>query len=180
MPTGARLALPLALCVVAAACSATKADTATTSDSPTAATLATPAAPSTSADEVRQALEAANAKYVDAIERGDSAAVAAFYAADLLLLAPGQPPLRGAAATAALLRDLAPDRRPVEATLSTLDVTVSGDLAVESGTYLWRTHAKGAAEATERGRYLHAWRRQPDGTWKLSRGMFSPDAPPSR
>jgi ketosteroid isomerase-like protein len=46
----------------------------------------------------------------------------------------------------------------------------AGDLVVETGAY-----AFSAGDARDRGKYLHLWRRQPDGSWKLYKNIANSD-----
>ena len=59
----------------------------------------------------------------------------------------------------------------------TQDVLVSGDLAVETGTYEWTMQPKKGKAVDEHGRYLTTWQRQADGSWKIVRDVTHPDAP---
>jgi len=136
---------------------------------------------STAPGAVREAIEAANARHSAAVKRGDTTAIMANYAADAVLMIPNQAALRGAAAKRASMQQMAEYRRAgipfPEETLRTDDVLVGPDFAVESGTYVWVTRPKNAAAATERGKYLTVWTRQPDGTWKIARDIYNTDQP---
>lgn len=84
---------------------------------------------------VRRAIEAANTRYVDALKRADTTGAAANYADDAVSLPQNQEAMRG---HAAILKGLGEDSRAMQvkdAKLTTEDVMVGGDLAVEAGAY---------------------------------------------
>ena len=131
-------------------------------------------APNTAADET--AARAVNVAWYKAYNAGDGAAVAALYAEDAVLNAPGAPAARGmasirdyyvkgAAASAAAGLALVDD--------PTSDLGVSGDLAWQSGTFKV-TDKSGAAVDT--GKYITVFQRK-DGKWMIIRDTWNSDAP---
>ena len=60
------------------------------------------------------------------------------------------------------------------------DVIVCGDLAVETGTFEQTLQRKSGEVITNRGKHLKAWRRQPDGSWRIVRNLGNDDAPLQR
>ena len=56
--------------------------------------------------------------------------------------------------------------------LTPLGIDGSGDLAYEHGRYELR-----AGAMHDRGKYLHVWRRQSEGAWKLYRNISNSDLP---
>jgi ketosteroid isomerase-like protein len=62
----------------------------------------------------------------------------------------------------------------------TEDVMVSGDLAVETGTFAWTLQPKSGAEVKDKGKYLTVWKRQADGSWKIVRDIDNSDLPAKR
>lgn len=133
------------------------------------------------AGEARQAIEAANARFVEAVKRGDTTdAVVANYADDAIVMAPGTEAWRGRDAVRrgfAGMTTAAPVR---EMSLKVDDVMVGGDLAVESGTYEMTMQPRTGAEVKDKGKYLVVWKRQADGSWKIVRDVFNSDTPPAR
>jgi len=51
----------------------------------------------------------------------------------------------------------------------------AGDLVVEVGQYDFSS-----GSIRDRGKYLHVWRRQPDGAWKLYRNIANSDHAPAQ
>lgn len=143
------------------------------------ASCARPGPPSEAMDlaQVRQALEAANAKFVEAFNRGDAAAVAALYTDDATLLPPSSDLIRGrqglqdfwSAAMKAGLKDVA---------LTTVDVWGSEDTACEIGKYSVTVQPEGQERRADSGKYLVVWKRQTDGSWKLQADIWNSNLPP--
>ena len=63
-------------------------------------------------------------------------------------------------------------------TMRTDDVVVSGDIAVENGTYKWTITPKGAKAMPDSGKYLTVWQKQADGGWKIIRDINNTDIAP--
>lgn len=63
--------------------------------------------------------------------------------------------------------------RPVAA-----EVAASGDMGYTIGTYEINM-APGGSPITISGKYLTAWKKQQDGTWKVTADMFNANGPPS-
>lgn len=142
------------------------------------ASCARPGPPSEAMDlpQVRQALEAANAKFVEAFNGGDAAAVVALYADDATLLPPNSELIRGrqglqdfwSAAMKAGFKDVA---------LTTVEVGGSGDTAYEIGQYSLTVQPEGQTPKPDSGKYLVVWKRQTDGSWKLQVDIWNSNLP---
>jgi ketosteroid isomerase-like protein len=63
--------------------------------------------------------------------------------------------------------------RIVDEKLTTEDVLVAGDVAVETGTIDSRVQPKGGSEVNDRGKYMTVWKRQADGSWKIARDIYN-------
>jgi uncharacterized protein (TIGR02246 family) len=82
--------------------------------------------------EARVAIEAANAKFSEAFARGDAQALAAMYTSDAIVLPPESEMIRGNKAIGGFWK--ATKENGVQAaTLTTLEVSRSGDIAYEVG-----------------------------------------------
>lgn len=94
-----------------------------------------------------------------------------------MLLGTGMATVRGKSAIAERLTDLftAVSFREVVGTVT--DIMVSGDLGVETGTYSWTIVPASGAAAPDVGKYVHVWKRQGDGTWKVVRYVVNSDTP---
>jgi len=128
--------------------------------------------------------EAAIRKSLDEIARafnaGDYDAMFAQYMDDVLVSAPGQPEIVGKAAWKAGLANL-PQNVNLSMRFDTVELTVSGDMGYERGTFTMdmADKASGAKVGSVTNRHVHIYRRQPDGRWLGWRLIEnSPDAPP--
>jgi ketosteroid isomerase-like protein len=65
----------------------------------------------------------------------------------------------------------------VKFTTSTVDVT--GDYAIETGTYAMTVTETGKKPVPDKGKYLTVWKKQADGTWKVYRDITNTDLPPN-
>jgi uncharacterized protein (TIGR02246 family) len=127
---------------------------------------------------VRQSIEAANTRFVDALKKGDTATMAMSYADDAVVMPPNAPAMRGGADIKKGFADMLAMMTTTNFSAKTDDVMVGGDLAVETGTYEWSFKPiKGGKEATEKGKYVTVWKRQADGSWKCIRDIFNSDTP---
>ncbi len=170
-----RLLLLTALPFLGTACS-TADDSAATSDSAAGAAAATTA----DVGDARQAIDSANAKFVDAAKRGDTTAIAANYADDAIAMMQNMEAWRGRDAIRRGFAGLFSQMSVKDFDLNTDDVIVSGDLAVETGTYELTSQPKRGSETKEKGKYVVVWRRQADGSWKIIRDVGNSDAPPPK
>jgi uncharacterized protein (TIGR02246 family) len=63
----------------------------------------------------------------------------------------------------------------VKVTVTTLNVWLDGDTAYETGTYKYEYTVKGTPGKDE-GRYVTIWKRQKNGSWKLTMDMGVPSS----
>lgn len=129
---------------------------------------------------VRKFIEAENAKFIEAMKRGDSTGAAMNYAEDAILLPPNEPALRGRAAIVKSYGAGINSGTLTYEKATTEDVMVKDDLAVETGSFEFSMKPKGPRDAKEvsgKGKYLTVWKRQADGTWKIVRDINNSDRP---
>jgi ketosteroid isomerase-like protein len=102
------------------------------------------------------------------------AAWAAQFAEDAVFMPPNHPVVRGRAAIQAW-----GDSLPPLTDFSFSDVTVEGEggLAVGTSAYAATFNPPGAPAVPDKGKQLVAFRRQADGSWKVTAGSFSSDLP---
>ena len=126
---------------------------------------------------VRGAIEAANAKFVEAFKRADKAILIANYADDAILMMPNEEAWRGRDAIDKGFTGFLSQVSFKDGAATTGDVMVAGDLAVETGTFAWTLQPKSGPEIKDKGKYLTVWKRQADGTWKIVRDINNTDLP---
>ncbi|MBI3792665.1 MAG: DUF4440 domain-containing protein [Gemmatimonadetes bacterium] len=147
-----------------------------------AATLACAApakdAPAPDPAAARKAIEASNTAQLAAIMKGDVQGAVAPYADDAIVFNPGAPMSKGKAATSGMFEGMFKAMAISDAALRTEDVIVSGDLAVEHGTFKWTLTPKGAKAMVDSGKYVVVWRKQADGGWKIIRDILNSDIAP--
>ena len=123
--------------------------------------------------EIREAIEAADAKFVAAFNGGDAAGVAALYAEEGQLLPPNADFVKGKGALQAFWQ-AGMDMGLAEARLSTLEAEAYGDTAIEVGKYT--LYLEGNQEA-DTGKYLVVWKDE-SGNWKLHRDIWNSSKSP--
>ena len=142
----------------------------------TACTQAPP--PDTHAADV-QALKDTEAASAKAVAAKDFEKSMSYYADDASVLVPTAPEINGKDAIRAAFKPLADDPNFAHACqASRVEVAKSGDLGYTQGTYtMTTTNRKTKKPVTDKGKYLIAYKKQADGTWKVVADMESSDIP---
>lgn len=130
--------------------------------------------------DARAAIEAANARFLEAFKRGDKAGMVANYADDAIVMMPNEEAWRGRDGLDRGFGGFLSQMSFKDGSATTADVVLAGDLAVETGTFAWTLQPKAGPEIKDKGKYLTVWRRQPDGTWKIVRDINNTDLPASK
>lgn len=134
-----------------------------------------PQRPSTAEDEA--AIAEFNARYLKAINDGDSATLASLTTPEHIMIPPGRPPIVGKEANDAANARVAQTSR-IEETWSPQETVISGDLAYQRGTFtVAATPKAGGTTRNMSGTFLRIYKRQPDGAWRMVRDMFNTDQP---
>ena len=128
------------------------------------------------AAKVRAAIEAANAKFMDAFNQSDAAGVAALYTEDAALLPPNGDRIQGREAVQAFWQG-AMDMGVTEAQLTTVQVGGGGDFAWEIGNYSLKIQPAGQEAMSDKGKYVVIWKKQTDGGWKLHVDIWNTSTP---
>jgi ketosteroid isomerase-like protein len=129
---------------------------------------------STSVDDLQQVVTAAK-RETEVIASGDIDGYLGLLADDAVFLPPNTPAKAGRELRT-WLRDFLQ-----RASVEWLDYAdgasiVSGDLAIHDYSYVWRVTPKaGGQPVVGRGKGLQAYRRLPNGTWKLLRNVWNAD-----
>lgn len=130
-----------------------------------------PKAPAVDTSKVADEVKAAIHTQVEAYAARDAAKASSIVAPDILAMFHGAPNVVGKAESeAASKAQMADPAVKLEVSDETVDVAASGDLAVYHATYRFTfTNPETKQPASETGNWLAVFRRQPDGTMKLSR-----------
>jgi uncharacterized protein (TIGR02246 family) len=127
------------------------------------------------ADDVRQAIEQVNARFVEAFRAGDAATIASLYTENAKMLPPDASEVTGRKAIQELWQGAISDGVK-DLTLEAIDVEACGDLAYEVGSFRIQVPAENNAMRTAGGNYLVIWQRGADGEWRLHLDTWN-DAP---
>jgi len=123
----------------------------------------------------RDIIERRRAEYVDAFNREDIAAMSSYAARDAIGMAPNRPAIRGVDAHRQFWRD------GFAAAKSLLfvfpeELEVIGDIAIDQHRWVLDSMPKrGGRPVHDEGKGIWIWRRQENGEWKLSRGIWNSD-----
>jgi ketosteroid isomerase-like protein len=130
-------------------------------------------APTVNVEQERTALMTADREWSQTANEPEK--FAAFFADGASMYAPGMPIVTG---RDAILKTYAEMQKTPGFALSfaptKADVAASGDIGHTSGTYQLTMGG-----TTEKGKYVTAWKKQSDGTWKVTDDIFNADAPPA-
>jgi uncharacterized protein (TIGR02246 family) len=125
----------------------------------------------------REQVAAAARRVLDALSRNDAPGLLAEYG-DAIIMAPGAPMVQGKQAVTKYVTDLLAAVKFQDVVGNVIDVTASGDLAVETTTFSWTiVRPDGAPPITQKGKYVHVWSRGGDRAWKVIRYLPSTDTP---
>lgn len=143
-----------------------------------ACTQTTPAPPDTRAadEKVLRDLDAAS---LTAWNNKNAEMVASFYTDDATIAIPNAPVIQGKAAMQAALKDLVTDPNFKLSFSPTAVETVGGVLGYVRGTYMvTATDPRTKKPTDENGNYLIIYKKQADGSWKITNDFATPAAPP--
>lgn len=140
-----------------------------------AAAACQPAAPAGLTDADRDAIKAADAEFTRLAMAADFAGlVGKAYAEDAIFMAPNAPAVTGSAAIQTAMAAFPPISNFV---ITSQEIEGTATMAYARGAYTMTLTPPGAAPIQDSGKFLAIWRKQADGTWKMTRDMFSSDLP---
>lgn len=120
------------------------------------------------------AIRAASKAYTQAANSRDWARWAGFFAEDGMFLPPNTPARTGRAEIEAWGRAFPPMK---DLQIEPLEIDGRSDLAFARGRYSLVITLPNQPEVQDYGKYIEIWRRQADGSWKMSRDTFNSDVP---
>jgi len=120
----------------------------------------------------RPTIEAANADWVPAMKRKDAKAIASFYAADGVLVAPNGHAIQGREAVEKSYADsMTADFRFLGGSLVQEGIVLAaGPMIYEWGRADFDVE-RGGKTAHRSGNYLTVWKRDASGAWRISRNL---------
>jgi uncharacterized protein (TIGR02246 family) len=124
----------------------------------------------------RKAVEAANAKFREAVRLGKAADIAALYSDDASLLPPHQAAVKGRDNIEAFWRACL-EMGVRDAVLTTGEVDLLGDKIREIGTYNLKIWPEGKTAWEDSGKYLVIWRKAADGSIELEADIWNTSLP---
>ena len=130
--------------------------------------------PDTTAEDT-QAINAVIKQFVDAINQGDAAAVAALYTEEANLLPPNSPMIVDRKGIQAFWQN-GFDAGVGNLQPTVIELSVSGDMAHEVGTYTLTIQPEEGEAISDNGKYVVIWKREND-TWKLDVEIWNSSVP---
>ena len=124
--------------------------------------------------EIRNAIAAANQKFLAAFSRGDAAGLAATYTSNGQALPTNSEIIEGRTALEGFWQVVL-DMGFKAATLETVELDIQGNAAIEIGKYTLQGEGDQILDA---GKYLVVW-KQEDGQWKWHRDIWNTSMPAS-
>ena len=124
-----------------------------------------------------RALEGVNQRDVQFALASDADSMMSQWTDDFVLLPPVGPIMRGRSAIAEAFRGVE-SPEIVEYVLDIQEVKVLGDHAFQWGTYRYGMRPRAGGETVRTGgKLMRILQRQPDGSWKIHRGISTVDPP---
>jgi ketosteroid isomerase-like protein len=157
---------------IAAALSAVACSGAADRPSPSAAAGATVAATADEIAAVRREIDGMNHKATVAMQMGDHAAWQEVYADTTIILRQGGMAI-DPVDVMLVLREKLRLNKMTDVQFTTHDVILSGNLAVETGTFSATVTPRDGKSLHEGGSYVHTWQRDKERTWRIVRDIIS-------
>ena len=110
----------------------------------------------------------------------DPAKLAAYYADDAVVMAPGSPATTGKEAIVGELKQMLTDPAlSLQFKSSRVEVAKSGEMAYSQGSYVMvMTDPQSKQVIHDHGSYVTTWRKQADGSWKAVEDIATSEVPP--
>jgi len=125
-------------------------------------------------------VERATAAFHEALRTNDTETFLSFVADDVVMVPPGEAPVRGKDALRAWYATFLSQYRTSSLTLGDRELFVGEGFAVEMGSFEWGlTPAAGGAPVLDHGHYMQVWKQRPDGQWRFEREIWNSSGPAS-
>jgi len=114
-----------------------------------------------------------NRDFAAALNAKDAKAAAALYAEDAVLIPPGEALVRGREAIEEYWRGAIESGGVRDVSVETMDAHSSGSLGYETGSFVLTVNGPDGEAVTDRGRYIELLRREADGRWLSTHGIWN-------
>jgi len=126
----------------------------------------------------RAAIDKGHAAWIDAFKRNDAKALGPLVAADMVCMPPHREAVTGPQGVVDWFAGVVKEARTVAVGISTREVIVAEDFAIERGAFTWKVAPTGGGPNVEdRGNFMAVWQKQPDGSWKIKRNIWNSTLP---
>ncbi len=125
---------------------------------------------------IEDAIRDTDARFAEAFNRRDLAAVVALHTADALLLAPASPAERGGQAVEAGFKEML-DAGWKNLEIGSVQIGSGGDLGYHVGTFTADVPTEGGSDQRVTGKFLDIYKPDAAGSWKIHVTMLNFDAP---
>lgn len=139
---------------------------------------ANPAIPMPAPQNVQAEIRKLNQRFVDAVNKGDVEGALANYLPDARVLPPHYEIAEGRDAIRRLFQQFV-DAGLTGLTIETATAHTEGNLTVETGRFTIRVPQPDGRTITDRGKYVVAWERQPNGELRITTDIWNSDLPPT-
>ena len=127
--------------------------------------------------EELEALRSTVMEFHRTINAGDADATIAMFTNDVIMMSNGWETITGKEAVAELWSgSIGSGFRTRDQQIIALEL--DGDLAYEATSQLWTMHQEGQEDVWRSSKYVHVWKRQPGGGWKLHLDIWNNNPPP--
>ena len=114
----------------------------------------------------------------EALRVNDVQTFMSFIADDVVLMAPGEPTIRGKAAVRAWYEGFLAQFHTSTLVFNHEEVFMGNGFAVELASFEWGlVPTRGGAASVDRGSFMQVWKKQADGQWRFAREIFNSSVP---
>jgi uncharacterized protein (TIGR02246 family) len=121
------------------------------------------------------AIRAASAAWSQAATAKDVDKAVSFYGDGAVVMSPKAPAVHGSDNIRKGWADILTPGPGLSWQTTSVEVARSGDVAYETGTYVFTTVDKKGKAHDEKGKYLVVWKKRSDGAWKVAVDMDNTD-----
>ena len=125
---------------------------------------------------IEDSIRDTDARFAEAFNRGDLAAIVALHSEDALLLGPDSPAERGGQAVEEGYKEML-DAGWKDIEFGSVQIGSGGDVGYQVGTFAADVPTEGGSDQRVTGKFLDIYKPDTAGSWKVHVTMFNFDAP---